>query len=74
MIEILDVVISRNQDRDQGIEPKKSVGRSIDLLERTYVTIIINCWNYDNFDSLGANTARVLFFLSIELTQRVLWF
>lgn len=34
MIEILDVVISRNQDRDQGIEPKKSVGRSIDLLEQ----------------------------------------
>lgn len=34
MIEILDVMISRNQDRDQGIEPKKSVGRSIDLLEQ----------------------------------------
>lgn len=62
MIEILDVVISRNQDRDQGIEPEKSVGRSNDLLERTYVTIIINCWNYDNFDSLVANTARVLSF------------
>lgn len=62
MIEILDVVISRNLDRDQGTEPKKSVGRSKDLLERTYVTIIINCWNYYNFDSLVANTARVLFF------------
>lgn len=69
MIEILDVVISRNQDRDQGIEPEKSVGRSNDLLERTHVTIIINCWNYYNFDSLVANTARVLFFIHRAYTK-----
>lgn len=65
MIEILDVVISRNQDRDQGIEPKKN-----QLVEVT------TCWNkkmmYENIQHLQKTFSSqdlFIYFIKFKVTE-----